>query len=107
VTGQGCWPKNFIKSDPSLTDVQIQYNRTGGSGLLIGEALLLQGQPHDNTWYWAIPSTAATYNPWKINDQLQWADVDGGTGVNQNMIWRGWNFYLPSSNGSSVTWADA
>lgn len=107
AVGQGAWPKNFIASIPANTDVEIQYTKTGGSGLLVAEALLLQMQPHDNTWYVVIPGTASTYAPWKLNDQMQWADVDGGTGVNQQMIWRGWNFYLPSSNGSSITWADA
>lgn len=107
TVGQACWPKNFINDNPSLTDIEIQYTKTGGSGLLIAEALFLQGTPHDNTWYWALPKTAAAYAPWKLGDQLQWADVDGGTGVNQNMLWRGWNFYLPSSNGSSIGWADA
>lgn len=106
TVGQGAWPKNFIASNPSNTDIEIQFVRTSGS-LLIGEALFLQGQPHDNTWYWAIPATATSYSPWKLFDQYQWADVDGGTGVNQNMLWRGWNVYMPSSNGSSIGWADA
>lgn len=107
VVGQGAWPKNFIASVPANTDIEIQYTKTGGNGLLIAEALFLQMQPHDNTWYVAIPGTASAYAPWKLGDQLQWADVDGGTGVNQNMLWRGWNFYMPSSNGSSIGWADA
>lgn len=107
TVGQACWPKNFIADNPSTTDVEIVYNKTGGNGLLIAEALLLQMQPHDNTWYVAIPGSAATYAPWKLGDQLQWADVDGNTGVNQSMAWRAWNFYFPSSNGSSIGWADA
>lgn len=104
--GQGAWPKNFGSDNPSLCDVEIQYTRTGGTGLLIAEALFLQGQPHDNTWYWAIPGNG-NYTPWKFGDQLRWADIDGGTGINQQMLWRSWGVYMPSSNGSSITWNDA
>lgn len=106
--GQGAWPKQFGTANGSTTQIAIEYAKTGGSGLLIAEALFLQGQPHDNTWYWMIPAAAATYNPWKFGDQLRWSDQDSvSTACNQNMFWRGFGVYMPSSNGSSITWADA
>lgn len=104
--GQSAWPKQFGTANGNNSSISLTYNKTGGSGLLIGEVLFLQGQPHDNTWYWMIPATAATYIPWKFNDQLVWADVDGGTGKVQNFLWRAWNTYLPSSNGSSIGFPD-
>lgn len=105
--GQGAWPRNFAVANGSTCQIAIEYAKTGGSGLLIGEALFLQGQSHDNTWYWVIPGSNATYAPWKFGDQLRWSDQDGASAANQNMFWRGFGVYMPSSNGSSITWADA
>lgn len=104
--GQGAWPKQFATSNGSNTQIQLQWAQTGGSGLLVGEVLFLQGQAHDNTWHWAIPATAPTYLPWKFGDQLRWSDQDGATAKNQSMFWRGFGVYMPSSNGSSISWAD-
>lgn len=104
-TGQGCWPQNFIPSNPQNGAISLTFNQTGGSGLLIGEVMFLQAQVFDNTWSWMIPGNG-NYAPWRIGDQLNWTDVDGGTGILQNMFWRGWNSYMPSRSGSSISWAD-
>lgn len=103
--GQSCWPLRFGVQDPPTASVGFTFTRTSGS-LVIAEVLFLQGQPHDNTWYWSIPADATAYQPWKFGDQIRWADVDGGVGILQNFFWRGWNVYMPSRAGSSITWAD-
>lgn len=104
--GQSCWPQNFAVSNPPTASVGFTYNKTGGSGLVIAEVLFLQGQAFDQTWHWAIPAAAASYAPWRVGDQMKWFDADGGTGILQNFFWRAWNTYMPSRNGSSITWAD-
>jgi hypothetical protein len=105
VTGQSNWPLRFGVQDPPTCSVGFTFARSSGS-LVVAECLFLQGQPHDNTWYWSIPAAAAAYQPWKFGDQLRWADVDGGVGILQNFFWRGWNVYMPNRAGSSITWTD-
>lgn len=106
--GQSCWYRNFDEQD---LDTQIVWTRTGGD-LLIGEVLFVPGTSFDGLWHWVLPTSTATYVAPRRDDSFTAVDGESSSGgVNQRWFART-NFagpfsYLPHSNGSSITWADA
>lgn len=99
--GQSCWYRLFAEDD---MDIEIQWTRTSGS-LLIDDVLLVEGTQFDNSWYWAIPSSTATWKPHRVNDSFTWANSATDSKI-QRWIWRAFNRYLPHSLGSSISFAD-
>jgi hypothetical protein len=101
--GQSAWYRQFAQNDVT---VKIEWTRTAGT-LVVDDVLLLPGTFVDGHWYWIIPASAATSIQWRVDDTLTWADsVTSTTGKIQNFFHRGYNRYLPSSDGSSITWSD-
>ena len=102
--GQGCWYRQFAQANLL---VELEWVRTGGSPI-IAEALLVPGAYFDGTWYWSLPASTATYTSWRVLDEYTWPDIaTASSSKNQTWVHRAWpGFYLPSSNGSSVSWAD-
>lgn len=102
AVGQGCWYRNMAQDD---LQIQIDWTRTAGN-ILFDDVLLVEGTPFDGSYYWAIPASTATWTPWRRQDQYTWTDTCPDTGKIQKMLVRAWNFYLPHSNGSSITFSD-
>ena len=111
--GQGSWYRQFYQND---LQIQIDWTKTGGTGLLIGEVLLVPASLFDGSYYWVLPTSAASWSAPKVRDEFTWMDGEPSSGgVNQRWIARasfgappraGYG-YLPASNGSSITWADS
>src|SRR3990167_2137411 len=102
--GQGCWYRNFAEAD---LDVQIEFIRTSGT-LNVAEVMLVPGTLFDGSWYWVLPASASAYTPFRVLDSFTWPDIASGNAVIQTWIARGFpGKYLPSSNGSSIGWAQA
>jgi len=99
--GQGCWYKNFAQDD---LQVEIEFIRTGG-GLLIDDAMLIPGTFFDGSWYWVIPASAASYIAPRTLDEFTWNDLATEAIIQQWLV-RGFGFYLPHANGSSITWSE-
>lgn len=99
---QSCWYRQFGADDMGI---DIQWTRSGGS-LLVDDVLLLEGTQYEGCFYWAIPNSAATYIPWKLNDVYTWADNAPNDSKNQKWLWRAGLGYLPASLSSAVTIAD-
>ena len=101
--GQGCWYRQFAEED---VEIEIDWTRTAGT-LIIDDVILAPGTFFDGAWYWILPASATTYTAFRVDDTLTWADsVTSTTGKIQNWFVRAFNRYLPSSNGSSLTWSD-
>lgn len=105
--GFSAWYRQFAQND---MQVQIEFVRTGGT-LNICEVLLVPGTQFDGVWYWILPSSATWTAP-RVLDTFTFADGESSTGgVNQRWFARaqfaGSDSYLPHSNGSSITFADA
>lgn len=111
--GQSCWYRNFYQSD---LQIGIGFTRTGGTGLLVAEVLFVPGSFFDGLWHWMMPTSAASWTPPKYKDEFTIIDGESAAGgVNQRWLARAGfgkgqsqhGGYLPSSNGSSISWADA
>ena len=111
--GTGAWYRNFYQNDMQM---QLQWTQTGGTGLLIAEVLFQTGLYFDGLWHWLLPSTAAAWIAPKYKDEFTIVDGESASGgVNQRWFARAafglgsvqHGGYAPSSNGSSITWADA
>ena len=100
TVGQGQWYRNFAEDD---LDIAIEWSRTSGD-LLIDDVLFIEGVPFDNSFYWIIPSSAAYTAP-RVNDEFTWTDICTDS-ILQRWFWRGFNRYVPHSNGSSISWSE-
>lgn len=100
--GQSNWYRQFGADDMAI---DIQWTRSGGS-LLVDDVLLLEGTQYEGCFYWAIPASAATYIPWKLNDVYTWADNAPNDSKIQKWLWRAGLGYLPASLSSAVTISD-
>lgn len=99
--GQSCWYRNIAQNN--LT-IDIDWTRTSGD-LLIDDVLFVPGTFFDGGWYWAIPSSTATYVAGRVGDTYTWPDIATDS-VLQKWFHRGFRRFLPSSVGSSITWTD-
>ena len=98
---QSCWYRQFALDD---MQVAIDWTKTSGN-ILIDDVLFIEGTPFASNWWWALPGNAATYTPWRVLDEYTFANNATDSKV-QRWIWRAWNFYLPHSLGSGITFAD-
>ena len=99
--GQGCWYRNFAQADVT---VSLQWARTSGT-IYIDDVLLVPGTPFDGGWYWAIPSSTSAYVAGRVGDSYTWTDTATESIIQKWLVWA-FNRYLPSSNGSSITWSE-
>lgn len=101
-TGWSNWYRVFAEPD---LQIDIDWTRTGGD-LYIAEALLLPGRFHDGTWYWILPASTAAYVAPRINDEFTWPDIATDAVIQRNLAFAWPGFYLPSANGSGVTFTE-
>lgn len=99
---QSCWPRLFEEDDMSIS---LDFVRTSGS-LLIDDVLLLEGQPADGAFYWAIPASVTTYTPWKFLDTYTFADIATSDSKIQKWLWWAFSTYWPHVSGSAATLLD-
>jgi hypothetical protein len=100
--GQSNWYRQFARDD---MEIDISWTRTGGS-LLVDDVLFLEGTQYEGTFYWALPASATTYTPWRLNDTYTWTDTTATDSKIQRWLHRAGLGYQPHSSGSSVTLAD-
>lgn len=99
--GQSCWYRQFAQENLLY---EIEWVRTSGT-LKIGEVLVLPGTFFDGCAYWAIPS-GTPYAQWRDRDEYNVTDISTGSAKFQNAIMRGFGGYMPSSNGSSISYTE-
>lgn len=99
---QSAWYRQFAQDDMAI---DIQWTRTSGD-LLIDDVLFLEMTQFEGCFYAAIPASAATYIPWRIQDTYTWTDNAPSDSKNQKWWWRAFGAYAPHSSGSSISPAD-
>ena len=99
--GQSCWYRLAAQNDIQATAI---YTRTSGN-LLLDDFLWVPGTEFDGHWYWILPASVTTYQPFRVDDQFTWTDSEIRPKI-QYWIWWAWNRYLPHSPGSSVTFTE-
>ena len=95
------WYETFKEDD---VKIDIDWTKSSGN-LLIAEALFVPGTFFDNHWYWVMPNNTASYTAPLINEEFSATDTISDSSIIQKWVWRAWDFYLPHSNGSSITWS--
>jgi hypothetical protein len=96
--GTNCWFKNFNQQDLQL---QISWTRTGGTGLLLDDMLLVPGTQFDGGWLWIIGGSTAFLK----NDTWTYTDTATEPGLLNYWLFRGKGRYLPSVTGGGHTWS--
>lgn len=99
--GQNNWFKNFDEQD---LDISIEWTRTAGD-IIIDDVLFVQMTKFDGSWYVILPDTS-TSTPFLRGDKSTWSDTAANENGIQYWLWRGFDRYLPSATGGSVTFAD-
>lgn len=92
---------NTFKEDDLRMDVQ--WTKSSGN-LLLAEVLLVPGTLFDNHWYWVMPANTLDYTAPLIDEEFSITDTISDSSIIQKWLWRAWDFYLPHSNGSSISW---
>lgn len=101
--GWGNWYRVFAERD---LQIDVGWTRTGGN-LYLAEVLLIPGTFFDGSWWWMLPNSAAAWAPARIFDRFTATDIATDAVIQRSLAhaWR--DFYLPSSNGSSITFVAA
>ncbi len=97
-----CWYRVFQEED---MDIKVEWVRSSGD-IHIAEVLFLPGTYFDGSYYWVLPSSTSAYVPPRIDDQFDWADIATDSIIQACLAFAWPGFYLPSSIGSSITFAD-
>jgi len=82
-------------------DVSIALDSRATGTLLVDDLVIGQMTRFDGTW-WAIVGGAT---PYLVGDTIAYTDT-ATESILQRWLWRGYNRYLPSASGGSVTWAE-